>query len=185
MPVPDFSPGEVLTAAAMDSIGLWLVDSGPLSGAATNFEGCFTSKYRNYRIEVSDVTQTVGYCAFRFLQGSTAVTASNYVFSFTGRTSAGVTAFDQSNSISYGVIGFVVQSTADGALSGSYDIFSPQQAKITYTVGSHFTLNAGVSFNFYAGGSAYNGNDVFDGIQFLTTGSGSQAGNVRIYGYRD
>jgi hypothetical protein len=184
MPVPDFSPGEVLTAAAMDSIGLWKVASGPLSGASTNFVGCFTSNYRNYRIEVTDVTQTVGWCAFRFLQGTTAIVA-NYYFALPGRTSAGVNVGDQGGAVSFIGAGYVYQSTAIGSMSCSYDIFSPQQTKTTFTTGGYSSLNSGVAYNFYSGGAAYDGSAVFDGIQILTTGSGSQAGNVRIYGYRD
>jgi hypothetical protein len=56
MPVPDFSPGEVLTASAMDSIGLWLVGSTTVTAQTTAIlDGCFSSSYRDYLLVV-DVT---------------------------------------------------------------------------------------------------------------------------------
>ena len=79
MPVPDFSPGEVLTAAAMDSIGLWKVASGTLSGTATNFVGCFTSDYTNYRIVVDGITfNTTGDVYIQFLNNTTPNATANY-----------------------------------------------------------------------------------------------------------
>jgi hypothetical protein len=53
MPVPDFSPGEVLTAAAMDSIGLWLVKTqavGSTPVASVTVSNAFTTDYDHYVI---------------------------------------------------------------------------------------------------------------------------------------
>jgi hypothetical protein len=51
MPVPDFSPGEVLTAAAMDSIGMWKVASTTFSASSgVEMQNCFTSNYDNYLV---------------------------------------------------------------------------------------------------------------------------------------
>ena len=54
MPVPDFSPGEVLTAAAMDSISAWLVSTTTIGTGVTSVpvNNCFSSNYDNYRIEI-------------------------------------------------------------------------------------------------------------------------------------
>jgi hypothetical protein len=52
MPVPDFSPGEVLTAAAMDSIGLWLVKTQTVgtNEASVTVTDAFSADYENYEI---------------------------------------------------------------------------------------------------------------------------------------
>ena len=52
MPVPDFSPGEVLTAAAMDSIGLWLVKTQTVGTGVSSVEvtSAFSANYANYVI---------------------------------------------------------------------------------------------------------------------------------------
>jgi hypothetical protein len=73
MPVPDFSPGEVLTAAAMDSIGLWRIDSKALTGSAVDFVGCFTSDYDIYKVFFYNVRASVSGSDFgvRLLSGTT------------------------------------------------------------------------------------------------------------------
>jgi len=55
MPVPDFSPGEVLTAAAMDSIGLWLVKTQTIGTGVSSVTvtGAFSSSYENYLIQIA------------------------------------------------------------------------------------------------------------------------------------
>jgi len=52
MPVPDFSPGEVLTASAMDSIGLWLVKSQAVGTGVSSVTvtDAFSADYDNYKI---------------------------------------------------------------------------------------------------------------------------------------
>jgi hypothetical protein len=59
MPVPDFSPGEVLTAAAMDSIGLWLVKTQTVGSAVASVTvtDAFNADFSNYKIVI---TGTVG-----------------------------------------------------------------------------------------------------------------------------
>jgi hypothetical protein len=56
MPVPDFSPGEVLTAAAMDSVGMWRVGGGTITGTSVQINDCFTSSYQNYKIIIRPTT---------------------------------------------------------------------------------------------------------------------------------
>jgi hypothetical protein len=61
MPVPDFSPGEVLTAAAMDAIGLWLVKTQTVGAgvASVTVTGAFSADFDNYRITYTGGTQSV------------------------------------------------------------------------------------------------------------------------------
>ena len=57
MPVPDFSPGEVLTAAAMDSIGLWLVKTQTVGTGVSSVivTDAFSSTYDNYIVTLENV----------------------------------------------------------------------------------------------------------------------------------
>jgi hypothetical protein len=73
MPVPDFSPGEVLTAAAMDSIGMWLVKTVTVGAGASTVPvtDCFSADYDNYLITVT---------------GGTASLDNNLNFQFSGIT---------------------------------------------------------------------------------------------------
>jgi hypothetical protein len=52
MPVPDFSPGEVLTASAMDSIGLWLVKTQTVGAGvgSVTVTDAFSADYDRYLI---------------------------------------------------------------------------------------------------------------------------------------
>jgi len=54
MPVPDFSPGEVLTAAAMDDIGLWKIKSQTIGSAVSSqaVTSVFSSTYDHYFVTV-------------------------------------------------------------------------------------------------------------------------------------
>jgi hypothetical protein len=60
MPVPDFSPGEVLTAAAMDSIGLWLVKTQTVGAGVSSVTvtDAFSADYDNYLIYMSSTGST-------------------------------------------------------------------------------------------------------------------------------
>jgi hypothetical protein len=58
MPVPDFAPGEILTAAAMDAIGLWRITTCTVSSvggtAATASNGVITIGTGNTSVTVSN-----------------------------------------------------------------------------------------------------------------------------------
>ncbi len=90
MPVPDFSPGEILTASAMDSIGLWRVTTCTVSSAggtaATASNGvitigtgntsvtvnnAFSADYDNYKIIVSGASATTNVNVAMTLNGGT------------------------------------------------------------------------------------------------------------------
>jgi hypothetical protein len=80
MPVPDFSPGEVLTASAMDSIGLWLVKTQTVGTGVSSVTvtGAFSSTYDNYLVTVSGGTSS-GNTTLSFRCGTQ---ASGYRFSY-------------------------------------------------------------------------------------------------------
>lgn len=73
MPVPDFSPGEVLTAAAMDSVGMWLVKTQTVGTAVSSVTvtGAFSADYDNYLITVVNGTMSVD-TSLTLAMGSTA-----------------------------------------------------------------------------------------------------------------
>jgi hypothetical protein len=79
MPVPDFSPGEVLTAAAMDSIGLWLVKTQTVGAGVSSVTvtDAFSANYDNYLIQYNGGVQS----ADINLQLQLGSTTSNYYMS--------------------------------------------------------------------------------------------------------
>jgi len=184
MPVPDFSPGEVLTAGAMDSIAMWRVAGGPLSGTATNFVGCFTSNYTNYRVVVDSVAwNATGDLYYQLLTGSTPENGGNYHWAMAGFRANGVAFNSTAQSQTLGFLG-ATNSGANNLIVGAatWDILGPQLAQRTLLTGE----GAGV-FNEYMGVNgmnAHNLTNAYTGIRFLTNTATTFTGNVTIYGYR-
>jgi hypothetical protein len=184
MPVPDFSPGEVLTAAAMDSIGLWRVASGTLSGTATNFVDCFTSDYTNYRIVVDSLAwNATGDLYYQMLTGTTPYTSADYFWAMRGYKATGV-AFD--NGAQSQTIGFLGTGNngANNLVIGScfWDICGPQLSQRTILTGQ----GSGVSSEYFGfqGMNAHNVVAAYTGIRLLTNSATTFTGKVTIYGYR-
>lgn len=183
MPVPDFSPGEVLTANAMDSIGLWRVGGGPLSGTATNFAGVFSSDFTDYRIVIDSIgLGSPGEMYWQLLDGTTPAT-TNYRYGYQGINTNGTTTTQNSNSATEAYTG-VLQSGFDGIILCSLimDIFAPNLPIRTFA-NNHAVGFSGGNASRY--GISMNNNQVsYDGIRFLTASAVTLAGNVNIYGYR-
>jgi hypothetical protein len=185
MPVPDFSPGEVLTAAAMDSIGLWRVASGTLSSTATNFVGCFTSDYTNYRIVIDSITfNATGDLYFQFLNGSTPNATANYNWAFTGLLVTSGAANANATGQTLGYTGMTTTAAFNETMgSVSMDVYAPQSAAQRSFISFDVT---GYGANFYARSGMVQQNQLlaFNGIRFLTSSASTFTGNVTIYGYR-
>jgi hypothetical protein len=185
MPVPDFSPGEVLTASAMDSIGLWRVASGPLSGTATNFVGCFTSDYTNYRIVIDGITfNTTGDVYIQFLDGSTPNATLNYQWAYSGLLVTGTNAPSDGSGQTVGYTGTTVSAAFNQTMASiAMDVFAPQSAAQRKFVA---ISASGYGANFYVRNGMVQQNQLlaFDGIRFLTASAATFTGNVTIYGYR-
>jgi hypothetical protein len=180
MPVPDFSPGEVLTAAAMDSIGLWLVKTQTVGTAVStqNVTSCFSADYNMYLITIDDMTTSAsgGALYFKLLNGTTPITSGIYgttIFFTTAGTSpnyAGVTngAFGECGSID-----------ASSKNSIFFNVEQPFLANYTRTA-----FNS-IDDNYWRQGAYIHlANTSYNGIQFLPSGGTMTGGTIRVYGYR-
>jgi hypothetical protein len=179
MPVPDFSPGEVLTAAAMDSIGLWLVKTQAVGSTAVpsvTVTGAFSSDYDNYLVTWQGGTMS-GDTALKLQLGST-VTGYYGAFihtpNYTGTT---VTSAGDNNESSFTYSGGGNASQAQAFIT----LIGPNKPTRTY-------MNAGqisyaTAFGTYTGieiGTAQH--TAFSFICF----SGTMAnGTIRVYGMRN
>jgi hypothetical protein len=178
MPVPDFSPGEVLTAAAMDSIGLWKIANGTLS-ATTNVNNAFTSDYLNYRIVIATAsTSASADIGLRLRVGGADNSTSNYseAGQRSGFNTTAPTSIGRLNQTGFN-IGRVHGTDTIGGIV--VDIFNPQSSavKISWTsqsIDSQFLQNMGGFFN---------GTTSFDG--FTLFGPATWTGTWAVYGYRN
>jgi hypothetical protein len=185
MPVPDFSPGEVLTAAAMDSIGLWKVAEGALSGSTTDFVGCFTSDFDNYRIVINSIAFNIaGDLYFRFLNGTTPLTTATYRYSYLGINAAGTGLNNFNNGFAYGYTGVSNDGGANGLEIGlwTFDLMNVTAAQ--RSIGNSHAVTYSGAFGTRVGLAMNNTTAAHDGIQLTTASAATVTGNVVIYGYR-
>jgi hypothetical protein len=179
MPVPDFSPGEVLTAAAMDSIGLWKITSITSTGTTHNFDNVFTSDYRNYKIIItSSANSTSVDVGARMRVGG--VDTLGVLYTTGGYradwSAAGATgAVYDTNTSSF----FVGRLDSGGAFgTTTMEVFNPQNAQVTTFV-SHF-----MDARFLGNRIGRLANTTqYDGITISL--SATWAGTISIYGYRN
>jgi hypothetical protein len=180
MPVPDFSPGEVLTAAAMDSIGLWKVASVSVtSGSVLAVDNCFTSDYDNYRVVVSNLKSTGNASLSLQLRASGSGSATGYAFG---------QGFILFSSATWNLVANAGTGTAWAApgntntnppSNGTIDFFQPQKAERTGMIGHYQSFDAFI----ITAGTHNDGTNVYDGFQLTTAGTFT-AGTVTVYGYR-
>jgi len=175
MPVPDFSPGEVLTAAAMDSIGLWLVKTQTIgSGVATQeVTSCFSADYENYLVTVSGGTNSTN-SSLNFRLGTTA-TGYRWTYAYTSFNNS-VQGAGTLNDTSVFYVGF---ANTNG-LTAKIDVTAPFLSTSTLITGDGGSVG---SFAGHVVGVEPNSTS-FTGLT-IVAGSGTMTGGtIRVYGYR-
>ena len=184
MTFPTFSAGETLRAQDMNAVGLWRVGGGTLSTATTDFVGCFTSDYTDYRIVIDQITWSgTGDLYFRMLNGTTPDMTAIYSWAYNGLSATNVASNSNGNGLTLGYLGTSNQGLNNSVVgSCSFDIYAPNIPTRTLFTG----LGIGVILDFVSksGIAAHNLGSAFNGIRLLTGSAVTMTGNVSIYGYR-
>jgi hypothetical protein len=178
MPVPDFSPGEVLTAAAMDSIGLWLVKTQTVGTGVSSVTvtGAFSANYDRYRITIDNIAASTG-GDLRFQLGSA---NTQYYGIYNYQVSTGTTQVFYQNNTANAYIGGLATSGSQGEQSITFDISQPNKATRTAWTGQAFGNNYYFNFGYQlADTTQYTAFTIFPGSGTLT------GGTIRVYGYRN
>jgi hypothetical protein len=179
MPVPDFSPGEVLTAAAMDSIGLWLVKTQTV-GAGVNsvtVTDAFSDDYDNYKIIYTNYTGNVAE-PLKLRLGATATGYYGNVV-LNEYTNTTTTIVNDTNQAFFRYVG---GSSTAGSLT-DIDIRAPFLATRTYIQAhsiQYSTFGAGTYGGFLENSTSYTAFTLASFTTGLITG-----GTIRVYGYRN
>ena len=187
MAIKTFTTGEVLTAADTNTYlansGLTYITSGALSTASTNFVGCFSSTYDNYRVVVQTVkTSASADISIRMLEGSTPLANNSYIWTNFGYNNNGVLI----NQVSAGLVSSIFSglSIYSTGIQGSlvFDINTPFLVKNTILMGQSVGYD-GVWLSKTLFGLQQD-DQSFNGIRFTTLGAPTMTGTVTIYGYR-
>jgi hypothetical protein len=177
MPVPDFSPGEVLTAAAMDSIGMWLVKTQTIGSGVTSVSvtDAFSADFDNYKITITGGAAAANtLVALQLGSTNTGYYWSGYQVTYAG-TAAIVAGALQAN---FQRVGFATPDT----INANIEIFQPFSTKNTF-------LNAKFISNVTGGDSIpfsgyLNNTTSYTGFTITTT-QALTGGTIRVYGYRN
>jgi hypothetical protein len=181
MPVPDFSPGEVLTAAAMDSIGLWLVKTQTIGAGVSSVTvtGAFSADYDNYKIQIAGgVGSTDLDLRFNF-DGNTANYYTGVIFHPYSIASGNAGGIGRNNLAYWDFAGGA--STSNIYLN--CDVLSPFLAKKSgYSVQTVVGNTGGsglVATGFHDSATS------FTGFRLQTSSGTLTGGTIRVYGYRN
>jgi hypothetical protein len=179
MPVPDFSPGEVLTAAAMDSIGLWLVKTQTIGSGVSSVTvtDAFSADYDNYRILVSGGSSNTP-LAFSLALGAS---TTGYYLGIVGNLySSGSTAGNDNNSNRWTVTG---SAMPDGL---AIDVMLTEPF-LTRKTG--LAVYSRIDYRTNGGGTMGNGfhNVAASYTDFTLSVAGGTitGGTIRVYGFRN
>ena len=181
MPVPDFSPGEVLTAAAMDQVGLWLVKTQTVGSGVSSVivTDAFSADYDNYLIQFSDVQLSVtNDSVLAQMRTGTTTATSAYFFGLSYATYGGGSAVaTQNNGPSWNNVGRGI--VASDKISFALNVNAPFLASKTI-ISSHVTGSdlTGASGGYHNSATSYNQ------IVFSTNAGNMTGGIIRVYGYR-
>jgi hypothetical protein len=177
MPVPDFSPGEVLTAAAMDSIGLWLVKTQTVGSgvASVTVTGAFSADYDNYRITYTGGTASASANLQVTLGGSTTAYYNTLVYG-TFATSLVNANVNDNNAAQWSFVG---SGTTDFARL-AMELQNPFLTTRTFMSSTYSDAGNSGAVN------GYLGNNTSHTAFTITPASGTlTGGTIRVYGYRN
>lgn len=183
---PVFVSGAILTAAQMNSIGMWKISTTSLTAVTNNISSCFSSDYANYRVLVTNLNNasaTLRALTLRFRTTSDDTTASYNSGSF-GVFGAG-TAFASaaSNQTSAALGSLSAQPTGNAASGITIDILSPNTATGTTYTGTLLTYQADTaSFVYRSIGGNITTTTQYTGFSLIGV-TDALSGTVQVYGY--
>ena len=176
MPVPVFTTGEVLTAANMNKVGLWLVKTQTVGSAVTSVAvtSAFTSDYENYLVTYSGgAASTNPVFTFQLGASTTGYYNSMPYVSYAGTTALAVYA---ANAANFNWAGY----GGPNYTGISMTVNEPNLAKYTRVTAFYQAENeAGTMNGIHKVATAYTGFTIGVSAGNIT------GGTIRVYGYRN
>ena len=172
---PDFTGGQVLTAAQMNAVGIWLVKTQTIGAAVSSVtvNDAFNADYENYFITLNGGTSSIANQEIRLQLGaSTTGYYSQLIFApYSG--SLGTPAFVNNGNR----FGWAAHMQTD-SLTATITLISPNLAKFTRISNPwHSQSEAGFASGIHQVATAYTGFTLIPQSGTLT------GGTIRVYGY--
>lgn len=177
---PDFTTGAVLTAAQMNAIGLWEVDTLTITNATSGFtDTAFTSDYKNYRIVGTFSCTTAINLVMTLRNSGGDVTLTNYKYSdaFLGLSAAPAwTLSGNAAAANFPTFSRTNDANAESAVVA--DIIGPATATRTSVLSNTTDQTLYRTMN-----GMYNADTAMVGFKLSATTAFT--GTFRVYGYRN
>ena len=175
---PTFVSGAILTAAQMNSIGLWQTSNTTVGSAVSSHAvtSCFSTDWMNYKLVISGLTATVNSSVLYLkLSGTTGSTYYGNMI-YNAPTVSAIGGVSAANASALGL--FICTMSDSGVISLETTIGSPFLATGTNAFGNY----AGRSYNGQC--SAHDSNAASStGFTILPSSGTISAGTVKVYGY--
>lgn len=178
MTYPTFNSGDVLTAAEMNAVGLWLIKTQTIGNGVSSVgvTAAFSADYDNYKIILSGGTQSTD-TAIQIILGASST--GYYGFMNYGDASTGGTfGAAQNNSATFKWIG---GGKAGFACHASVEIYNPFKA--AYSTFAHGTYQNNAGYGSVQGehrvATSYTSFTISPEVGTIT------GGTIRVYGYRN
>lgn len=175
---PDFTSGQILTAAQMSAVGMWLISTTSFTSDSPLITGVFSADYEHYLAVLRCTSSTTGqYTNCQLISGSTPKT-TNYGRSGLVSTTGGGLASDSAGTLQDGWRICGQSSTGIYATMHFYRPFS--------TAETGFTVEASYAANYYALGGNQTESYSATGFKILASGNAATyTGTVSVYGYNN
>jgi hypothetical protein len=177
---PDFTTGQVLTAAQMNAIGLWEVATLTITNATSGFtDTAFTSNYKNYRIVGTFSCTTAINLTLTLRNSGGDVTLTNYKYADAFLSLAAAPTWNlggSSTSANFPTFARTNDANAESAVVA--DILGPATATRTTVM-----ANATDQLLYRTMNGIYNADTAMVGFK-LSSGT-AFTGTFRVYGYRN
>ena len=177
---PVFTSGAVLTAAQMNSVGLWLVKTQTIGTAVSSVTvtGAFSSDFDHYKIIVQADSIAAGGPYMTLQMGSTTTGyywgAATVVYS-----TATANNITTNNGTSWDRLG----PGGTAGMTGCYDLLNPFKSENTMITGSYADPSTAGSAG--TGSGFLNNTTSYTAFTVGVTSSTMTGGTIKVYGYRN
>jgi len=170
---PDFTAGQVLTAAQMNQIGLWHISRTTIGSAVVSvtISGCFTADYTNYRVIVSGLTSASTGAGLNMTVAGAGATAH---YSTTAYYTAGASTLGHATKNGSTVI------DVGGVVGTAFDVMNAGE-----TSNNIFVSSISCDDQYYRSTAARIEYTAIPASMTLSTNTGTMTGGfIDVYGYR-